>query len=189
MKGRGTPETNSLLGLESFRPRLAVVLIILTVTVAVFAVRIFRDTGSSRVDLLIRAGLRIYKSPGAGGGAVLDPADAEKAVAEWAGARLTFPRQGNRAVIASVLREKVGRRRAAAVRFREAENPYLLLVVRIRGGGAAAGAEGLFSGTGFLSGETEGKSFVYWERDGVAYLLVTSADLTTAIDLVRRYFT
>lgn len=189
MKGRGTPEANSLLGLESFRPRLAVVLIILTVTVAVFAVRIFRDTGSSRVDLLIRAGLRIYKSPGAGGGAVLDPADAEKAVAEWAGARLTFPRQGNRAVIASVLREKVGRRRAAAVRFREAENPYLLLVVRIRGRGAAAGAEGLFSGTGFLSGETEGKSFVYWERDGVAYLLVTSADLTTAIDLVRRYFT
>ena len=45
------------------------------------------------------------------------------------------------------------------------------------------------SGTGFLSGETEGKSFVYWEREGVAYLLVTSADLTTAIDLVRRYFT
>jgi len=189
MKGRGTPETNSLLGLESFRPRLAVVLIILTVTVAVFAVRIFRDTGSSRVDLLIRAGLRIYKIHGADGGAVLDPADAEKAVAEWAGARLTFPRQGNRAVIASVLREKVGRRRAAAVRFREAENPYLLLVVRIRGRGAAAGGEGLFSGTGFLSGETEGKSFVYWERDGVAYLLVTSADLTTAIDLVRRYFT
>jgi len=183
------PETSSRFGLAGSRPRLAMVLVILTLTVAVFAVRIFRDTGYSQVDLLVRAGLRMYGSHGPGGSASLDPADVEKSVAEWTGARLIFPREGNRAVITSVRREKVGSRRAAAVRFLESENSYLLLVVRNRGGGAAAGRKGLFSGAEFLSGEAEGKSFVYWEREGAAYFLVTSAELTNAIDLVRRYFT
>lgn len=185
----GKPETTSLFGLMAFRPRLAVVLVLLTVTVAVFAVRIVRDSGDSRIDLLARVGLPLYGSPGAEGGASLDPADVEKFVVEWTGAKLLFPREGNRAVITSVRREKVGRRRAAAIRFLESENAYLLLVVRNRYGGASAGGEGLFSGAGFLSGETEGKSFVYWEREGAAYFLVTSADLTSAIALVRRYFT
>jgi len=184
---RGKPATISLFGLVDFRPRLAVVLLFLTVTVSVFAVRIFRSPGDSRVELLARVGLRLYGSPGVKGGASLDPAGVEKSVAEWAGAKLLFPREGNRAVITSVRREMVGRRRAAAVHFLESENAFLLLVVRNRHGGA--GGEDLFSGTGFLCGKTEGKSFVYWERDGAAYFLVTSADLTSAIELVRRYFT
>lgn len=184
---RGKPESASLFGLVTFRPRLAVVLVLLTVTVAVFAVRIFRDTGYSRVDRLARVGFRLYGSPGADGGAPLDPADVEKSVTEWTGAKLLFPRQGNQAVITSVRREKVGRQMGAAIRFHESGNGYLLLVVRNRQAGASE--EGLFSGASFLSGETEGKSFVYWEREDVAYFLVTSADLTSAIDLVRRYFT
>lgn len=186
---RGKPKTTSLFDSVAFRPRLAVVLVFLTVTVAVFAARIFWDTGYSRVDSLARVGLRLYGSPGTAGGASLDPADVEKTVAEWTGAKRLFPREGNRAVITSVRREKVGRRSAAAIRFLESGNAYLLLVVRNRRGGAAAGGAGLFSGAGFLSGETGGKSFVYWEREGVAYFLVTSADLTVAIELVRRYFT
>lgn len=183
----GKAESTSLFGPVTFRPRLAVVLVLLTVTVAVFAVRIFRDTGYARVDLLARAGLRLYGNPGAEGGKSLDPADVEKSVAEWTGAKLLFPRQENRAVITSVRREQVGRRTAAAIRFLESGNAYLLLVVRNRHGRASE--EGLFSGAGFLSGESEGKSFVYWEREDAAYFLVTSADLTSAIDLVRRYFT
>jgi hypothetical protein len=184
---RRKPETGSLFGLATFRPGIIVVLVFLTATVAVFAVRIFRDTGYSRIDSLAREGLRLYGSPGAEGGTPLDPVDVEKSVAEWTGATLLFPREGNQAVITSARKEKVGRRWAAAIRFHESENVYLLLVVRTRGG--VEGTGGLFSGAGFLSGETKGKSFVYWERDGAAYFLVTSADLTSAIELVRRYFT
>lgn len=184
---RGNPESISLFGLGAFRPHLAAVLVLLTVTVAVFAVRIFRDTGYSRVDLLARAGLRLYGGHGTEGGTSLEPADVERTVEEWTGAKLRFPREGNRAVITSVRREKLGRRKAAAIRFHESENVYLLLVVRNRHPGAEGG--GLFSETGFLSGEKEGKSFVYWEREDSAYFLVTSADLTRAIELVRLYFT
>lgn len=186
---RGKPDATSLFGRAALRPGLAVVLVLLTVTVAVFAVRIFRDTGYSRMDLLARAGLRLYGSHGAEGGPSLDPADVETSVARWTGAKLRFPREGNRAVITSIRREKVGRRKAAAIRFRESENDFLLLVVRNRRPGASGQGEGLFSGTGFLSGEKEGKSFVYWEREDSAYFLVTSADLTRAIELVRLYFT
>lgn len=186
-RNRETPETTSLFGLGAFRPRLAVVLLFLTATVVVFAVRFSRETGYSRVETLARIGLRLYGNPAKAGGPGLDPVDVEKAVAEWTGATLRFPREGNRAVITSVRRERVGRRNAAAVRFLESENDYLLLVVRNRK--PAGGEEGLFSGTGFLSGETGGKSFVYWERDDTSCFLVTSADRSSAVELVRRYFT
>jgi len=186
-RDRRQPETTSLFGLVAFRPRLVVVLLFLTATVAVFALRIHRDTGYSRVELLARVGLRLYGTPGAETGPAIDPAVAEKAVAEWTGATLRFPRGDSGAVITSVRREKVGRRRAAAVRFLDSENEYLLLVVRNQR--AAGGEEGLFSGAGFLSGETGGKSFVYWERDDTACFLVTSADRSSAIELVRRHFT
>ena len=185
---RGKPGTTSRFDLESFRPRLAWVLVLLTVTVAVFAVRIFRDNGYSQVDQMVRAGLRLYESPGTEGGMPLDPAVVEKSVVEWVGAKLPFPREGTRAVITSARREKVGRQSAAAIRFRESEHDFLLLVVRIRHGRTAADGEGLFSGAAFLSGERDGKSFVYWEREGAAFFLVTSEELTNAIDLVRRYF-
>lgn len=187
MGDRETPEAASPHGPGPLRPRLAVVLACLTVTVAVFAVRIFQDTRSSQVDLLIRTGLRLYGSHGAERGTSVEPADVDRTVAEWTGARFSFPREDGRVTATSVRREKVGRRRAAAVRFVVSEDVYLLLVVRNRGGGAAAGGGGLFSGGGFLSGETEGKSFVYWEREGTAFFLVTSADLGNAIDLARRY--
>ena len=186
---RRKPEGSSLFDRATFRPGITAVLVFLTVTVAVFAVRIFRDTGYSRIDLLAREGLRLYGTPMGKGGTPLDPADVEKSVEKWTGATLTFPQVGNHAVITSVRREKVGRRWAAAIRFLESENSYLLLVVRKRRSGGMADEGGLFSGSGFLSGETKGKSFVYWEREEAAYFLVTSADLTSAIELVRRYFT
>lgn len=187
MRGREAPEKTSLFGLVPIRPGLAVVLLFLTVTIAVFAVRIVRDSGVSRVDRLAWEGFRLYESLGVDGGTSLDPADVEKSVTEWTGAKLPFPRGVDGAVITSVRREKVGRERAAAVRFLGPEDGYLLLVVRIRRRGG--NEEGLFSGTGFLSGETEGKSFVYWERGDAACFLVTSANLAGAIEFVRRYFT
>ncbi|GAB4368564.1 MAG: hypothetical protein Kow00128_14010 [Deltaproteobacteria bacterium] len=183
---REKPDTSSLFGLVAFRPRWIVVLLFLTATVAVFAVRIYRDTGSSRVELLARVGLRLYGSPGWRGGASLDPDDAEKTVAGWIGTPVRLPR-GDAVVLTAVRREKVGRRAAAAIRLVESEDDYLLLVVRNRR--RASDEAGLFSGAGFLSGETGGKSFVYWERGEAAFFLVTSADRARAVELVRKYFT
>lgn len=188
---RGKTETTSLFGLVSDRPRLAVVLLFLTMTVAVFAVRIFRDTGDARIDLLAREGMRLYgaANPEVEGASPLAPADAEAKVKEWTGASLVLPREEGVFSVSSVRREKVGRQTAAAVRFSGFGNSYLLLVVRNRPRAGTPDAGDLFSGSGFLSGEKEGKSFVYWEKEGASFFLVTASDLISAIDLVRRYFT
>src|SRR3972149_6576583 len=92
---RGKSETTSLFGVVSDRPRLAVVLLFLTMTVAVFAVRISRDTGHARIDLLAREGMRLYRAANSemGGAPPLAPADAEAKVNEWTGARLVLPRE------------------------------------------------------------------------------------------------
>ena len=100
-----------------------------------------------------------------------------------------LPREEGLLSVSSVRREKVGNQAAAAVRFSGFGNSYLLLVVRNRPRAGGQDEGDLFSGTGFLSGEKEGKSFVYWEKEGVSFFLVTDSDLLGAIDLVRRYFT
>lgn len=184
-RGRGNRETSSLFGLVSFQPRLAVVLIFLTLTLAVVAVRMSRDTSMSRVDVLAKEALRIHRGPEKNGAERLDPAEVEARVREATGARLVLPRDGERFAFTGVSRGKVGKHPAAAVHLTFSGNSYLLLVVRReprRGGGS------LFPQSGFLSGEREGKSFVYWEKEGASLFLVTSADLTSTFDLVRRYF-
>ncbi|MGE5664154.1 MAG: hypothetical protein ACM31I_07495, partial [Deltaproteobacteria bacterium] len=57
---RRPSEKISLFGLVSFRPRVAVVLVLLTVTVAAVAMRIARDSGLRKVDLMARDALRIF---------------------------------------------------------------------------------------------------------------------------------
>lgn len=189
--GRGKPDSTSLFGLVSERPHLAVVLFFLTLTVAVFAVRISRDTGNARFNLLAREGLRLYGASDSGkeGEATLAPADAEAKVMEWTRTKLLLPREEGEVSVSSVRRERVGRQTAAAVHFSGFGNSYLLLVVRHRHQAGGPDEGGLFSGSGFLSGEKEGKSFVYWEKEGASFFLVTASDLMDAIDLVRRYFT
>ena len=189
---RRPSEKISLFGLVSFRPRVAVVLVLLTVTVAAVAMRIARDSGLRKVDLLARDALRIFavaRSEGTSG-PPLPPEAVEERVREWTGIGLMLPRDDEAFSFRGVSREKVGRQSAAAVRIARGEDLYVLLLVRqetLRGFGGPSPS--LFGGAGFISGEKDGKSFVFWEKDGGSFILVSDADLTSAFDLVRRHLT
>ncbi len=189
--GRRPSDKISLFGIVSFRPRVAVVLVILTVTVAAVAMRIARDSGLRRVDLLTREALRIFaaarKEPAA---PPVTPDAVEERIREWTGIGLMLPRDDEAFSFLGVSRESVGRRPAAAVRIAYGEDLYVLLLVRQetlreRGGPSAS----LFAESGFISGEKDGKSFVFWEKDGGSFILVSEADLTRAFELVRRHLT
>jgi hypothetical protein len=186
--GRRTAEKTSLFGLVSFQPRLAIVLIFLTLTIAVVGIRISRDSGIRRVDDLVRQAQRAFAVPHQEGVA-RDPAEVEARVKEWTGAAIILPREEQQFTYTGIDREKTGRQVSAAIRFSFSGEPYLLLVVRKEMIGNAKSPESLFPQSGFLSGEKDGNSFVFWEREGVSYLLVTEAELERAFDLVRRYFT
>jgi hypothetical protein len=188
---RRVAEPSSLMGLMEFRPRLAVVLAILTVTVAVVGWRISRDAGVRRVDGLAREAVRLFVAapePGTAPGAPLDPAEVERKVHGISGVVLELPRDEPGFAVERVRRETVGTQAAAAVRFRYAGDVFLLLAFRqdrLLGDRPPAA----FPGESFLSGEREGKSFVFWERDGALYIVVSDVDLTRTFDLVRRFFT
>jgi hypothetical protein len=120
--------------------------------------------------------------------AAREPAEVEARIREWTGAKVLLPRD-ELFTYTDVSRGKAGRKVAALVHLVFSGERYLLLVVRkemIRGRGAR---QSLFLQSGFLSGEKDGNSFVFWEREGVSYLCMTEADLEHAFDLVRRYFT
>ena len=188
---RRLAETSSLLGLVEFRPRLAVVLALLTVTVAVVGWRISRDAGVRRVDGLAREAVRLFLAapePGAAPAVPLDPAEAERKVHDISGVTLDLPRDEPGFAVERVRKESFGKQAAAAVRFRYAGDPFLLLAFRqdrLLGDRPPAA----FPEESFLSGEREGKSFVFWERDGALYIVVSDVDVTRAFDLVRRFFT
>jgi hypothetical protein len=185
---RRLAETSSLLGLMEFRPRMAVVLAFLTLTVALVGWRISRDSGVRRVDGLAREAVKLFSAGAAAKGGTLDPAEAERHVLGISGVPLGLPRDDPDFQVESVRREMVGKQAAAAVRFRYAGEPYLLLAFsreRLLGDRPPAA----FPEESFLSGERDGISFVFWERDGALYILASREDVTRAFDLVRRYFT
>jgi len=188
---RRLAETSSLLGLVEFRPRLAVVLALLTVTVAVVGWRISRDAGVRRVDGLAREAVRLFlagRGPGAAPGVALDPAEAERKVHDISGVTLDLPREEPDFAVERVRKENFGKQAAAAVRFRYAGDTFLLLAFRqdrLLGDRPPTA----FPEESFLSGEREGKSFVFWERDGALYIVVSDVDVTRTFDLVRRFFT
>lgn len=186
--GRQIAEKTSLFGLVSFHPRLVIVLVFLTLTVVAVGVRIWLDSGFRRVDALVRDAQRAFATQEKEGVTARDPAEVEARIREWTGAKVLLPRDGL-FTYTGVSRKKMGRQVAAVVRLSYSGDRYLLLVLRkemIRGRGAR---QSLFLQSGFLSGEKDGNSFVFWEREGVTYLCVTEADLAHAFDLVRRYFT
>lgn len=187
--GKRSPEKTSLFGLVSFQPRLVIVLIFLTLTVAVVGVRISRDSGFRRVDALVQDAMRAFDAPQKEAAGTSDPAEVEARVKEWTGVRVILPRDEQLFAYTGVSREKMGRHSAAVIRLSFSGEPYLLLVVRRGMIGGTKSSESLFPESGFLSGEKHGKSFVFWEREGVSYLLLTRAGLENAFDLVRRYFT
>lgn len=185
---RRLAETSSLLGLLEFRPRMAVVLAFLTLTVALVGWRISRDAGVRRVDGLAREAVNLFATAAPANAAPLDPAEAEKQVHGISGVPLGLPRDEADFQVESVRRETVAKQVAAAVRFRYAGDAYLLLAFsreRLLGDRPPAA----FPEESFLSGEREGKSFVFWERDGALYIMVSQVDVTKSFDLVRRFFT
>lgn len=187
--GNRKPEKMSFFGLASFQPRLVIVLFILTITVAVVGIRISRDSGIRRVDALVRGALRAFAVPQKEKAKPQDPGEVEALVREWTGAQISLPRDEELFTYTGVAREKVGRQVTAVIHLSFSGERYLLLVVRREMIGRTGSPDSLFSQTGFLSGEKDGMAYVFWEREGVSYLVVTGSDLEHAFDLVRRYFT
>ena len=191
MSGDPTVQRSSLFGLVNFRPRLAVVLIFLTLTVAVVGYRMSRDAGTRRVEEMGREAQRLFAAAPKEGAtdAPLDPGAVEERIQGWVGAKVALPRDERLFTYKGATRERIGKQAAAAVRLTFGEDPFLLLIVRpdpVRGGETPSP---LFSESSFLSWEREGISFVFWEKDGVLYFLVSNVDLTRTFDLVRQYFT
>ena len=171
--------------------RLAVVLVILTLTVGVVGYRISRESGTRRVDVMAREAQRLFDASRAewAKGNPLDPGAVEGRIQDWVGAKVVLPRDEQLFSYRGATRERFGKLTVAAVRLTFGEDPFLLLVARpepFRGG---EDPSPLVSESSFLSWEKEGKSFVSWERDGVLYILVSNVDLTRTFDLVRQYFT
>ena len=191
MSGDAGDDRSSLFGLFSFRPRLTVVLIFLTLMVAVVGYHITRDAGSRKADEVTRESLKIFTAGknGIAKAAGKDPAEIEEQIRGWIGAKVTLPRNEQIFSYKGATREKIGKQFAAAVRLTYSGEPCLLMILRpdpLRGTDATGP---LFSEASFLSWEKDGASFVFWERDGITYLLVSGVDLTHVFDLVRQYFT
>ena len=187
--GGRIPEKMSIFGLASFQPRVVIVLFVLTLIVAVVGIRISRDSGIRRVNALVRGAQRAFAVPQKEKAEPRDPGKVEALVRKWTGAPIVLPRDEELFTYTGVAREKVGRKVAAVIRLSFSGERYLLLVVRREMIGRAGSPDSLFSQSDFLSGEKDGMAYVFWEREGVSYLVVTDADLERAFDLVRRYFT
>ena len=161
------------------KPRLAVVLLLLTVMVSLFGWRFAKDTSVRQADGLTRDAGRLFNSR----------RQQPKPTSAVVGRRVVLPREAEFAYMA-VSAEKTGKRNAAAIRFLAANEPFLLLVVSQGGalGPGAAAPSSPFPGASFLSGERAGVSFVLWKRDGLFYCLVSDRDMARVFELVRRYF-
>jgi hypothetical protein len=187
---RRLDDASSLGGLPEFRPRLTIVVVILTLMVAVVGWRIARDTGARRVDVLSREAIALFDaaSSAPAPNAPPDAAEAEVRFRDLAGVPFGFPRDDVDFVPVEVRRETLANRPAASLRFRYAGEGYLLVVSardRLLGTPSVAA----FPEGSFVSGERNGRSFVLWDREGASCIVVSNVDVTRAFDLVRRLFT
>jgi hypothetical protein len=187
---RRLSEASSLMGVLEFRPRIVVVLVFLTLTVAVVGWRIYRDADVPRFNALAREAVGLYVATMPVDNAASTPRaeTAEKRILEYSGVPVALPHDVPEFVVQGVFRETIRKRAAAALRFQFAGDAYLLIVFRqdrFLGGGSPAS----FPEESLLSGERDGKSFVLWERDGASYIMVSDVDMTRTFNLVRRFFT
>lgn len=187
---RRLEDASSLAGLLEFRPRLAVVLVFLTLMVAVVGWRIARDTGVRRIDAFAREAVALFDAaPSTGTAPALpDAAEAEKRFLELAGVPIGFPRDDPDFVPVEVRRARFANRPGATLRFRYAGERYLL-VASARGRLLGTSTVAAFPERSFVSGERGGRSFVLWEREEGTCIVVSEGDVTRAFDLVRRLFT
>ena len=187
---RRLDDASSLAGLLEFRPRLAVVLVFLTLVVAVVGWRIARDTGVRRVDAFAREAIVLFDAAPSTGTATAPPdaAEAEKRFRSLAGVPIGFPRDDPDFVPDEVRREMFAKHPAVSLRFHYAGERYLLVVSardRLLGTPTAAA----FPERLFVSGGRDGRSFVLWERQEGTCIVVSEGDVTRVFELVRRLFT
>jgi len=183
-------DASTLTGYLEFRPRAAVVLVILTLMVAVVGWRIARDTGVRRVDVFAREAIALFDAAPPTGAVTVPPdaAEVEKRFQALAGVRVGFPRDDPDFLPVEIRREVFANHPAVSLRFRYAGEGYLLVVSprdQLLGTPAAA----VFPEGSFVSGERDGRSFVLWEREEATCIVVSEGDVTRAFDLVRRLFT
>lgn len=175
------------------RSRLRTVLLLLTAVVVLFGWRISRDTSVGQADQLTREAGRLYAAwrvqPPESGPPAVGVDEASNRASVIVGRRVVVPRGGDFSFVGTTS-EKAGKQRAAAIRFRSGQDPYLLLVVPRAGVFGASGnlASSPFPGASFLSGERGGVSFVLWKREGLFYCLVSDRDLPQLFAIVRRHF-
>jgi hypothetical protein len=126
---RRLDDASSLAGLLEFRPRLAVVLLFLTLMVAVVGWRIARDTGVRRVDLFAREAIVLFDAaPSTGTGtAPPDAADAEKRFRALGGVPIEFPRDDPDFAPVEVRKVVFANHPATSLRFRYGGEGYLLV--------------------------------------------------------------
>ncbi len=187
---RRMPETSSLMGVMEFRPRLAIVLVFLTIMLAVVGWRIFRETGVPRLNALADEAMGLYSAALAAGAdpAALEIDAAEKRLLDLSGVAVGLPRDAAGFVVTGVREETVRKKAAASMRFSYEGGRHLLIVFRKD---RFLGAKPLqaFPEESLLSGERDGRSFVFWERDEASYIMVSDVDVVRALSLVRRFFT
>lgn len=187
---RRVSDTSSLMGVLDFHPRPAVVLILLTLTLAVVGWRIFRDAGAPRFDALTEEAIGIFAALPAenAGAAPMEIDAAEKRILEISGVPVQLPRDAAGFAVTGLERKTVRKRPAAALRFRYDTGSYVLIVFRperFLGGGNRADVPE----ESLLSGERDGRSYVLWEREKAAFIMVSDVDVIQAFHLVRRFFT
>jgi len=187
---RRLDDGSSLGGLLELRPRLAVVLVFLTLMVAVVGWRIARDTGARRVDVLAREAIGMFDAAPSTGEVTAPPdaSEAEKQFRALSGVPFGFPRDDADFVPVEVRRETFAGRPAASLRFRYEGEGYLL-VVSARNRLLGVHTVAAFPEGSFVSGERAGRSFVLWEREGATCIVVSDVEVTLTFDLVRRLFT
>jgi hypothetical protein len=169
------------------RPRLAVVLLLLTAVVSLFGWRFARGTSARQADGLTRAACSLYAEWRARPStlpAVDNDAAANRAAA-LVGRKILLPGGAGFAYSGTTSERAPGAGQGAAVRFTLDGDPFLLFVAR---GGGSAPASSPFPGASFLSGERQGVSFVLWKRDGLFWCLVSDRDMTRVFEVVRRHF-
>jgi hypothetical protein len=183
-------DASSLAGLLEFRPRLAVVLVFLTLMVAVVGWRIARDTGVRRVDGFAREAIVLFDAAPPTGSVAVPPdaAEAEKRFRALGGVPIGFPKDDPDFVPVEVRREVFANHPAVSLRFRYAGEGYLL-VVSARNRLLGTPTDAAFPEGSFVSGERNGRSFVLWEREEATCIVVSESDVTRTFDLVRRLFT
>jgi len=184
-------ERSSLFGVVDFYPRLAVVVIFLTIVVAVAGWRIFRESGVPRINALSDeaivafASLQAENAPAA---ASLDFNEAERRILDFSGVSLKLPRDVSGFVVSAVERRTIRKRPAVGIRFSYEGGRHMLVIFRKEN---FLGKKPLasFPDDSLLSGERDGCSFVFWEREDASFIMVSDTDVIQTFRLVRGFFT